>query len=189
MIHLRDLKKVTSVISRGFRGRENEQGSAWSKRKKAAQTTRKLNPPLSAGSPDRRVALCDLRWLSISVEPLSEIFRWRGYTSQFVLGRSLPRTPNPVPGEYREIPYTSATSQPNSSLVCFFFFCGSFCTFYLKFGLPFHGVLLVTKLVQISDRIFGEVCTTREVYEARTKEIVASVVRGFNGKYWSGPFL
>ncbi|CAA7408095.1 unnamed protein product [Spirodela intermedia] len=31
------------------------------------------------------------------------------------------------------------------------------------------------------DRIFGEGCTTREVYEARTKEIVASVVRGFNG--------
>lgn len=31
------------------------------------------------------------------------------------------------------------------------------------------------------DRIFGEECKTFEVYEARTKEIVASAVRGFNG--------
>lgn len=31
------------------------------------------------------------------------------------------------------------------------------------------------------DRIFGEECRTREVYEARTKEIVAAAVRGFNG--------
>ncbi|XP_078443124.1 P-loop containing nucleoside triphosphate hydrolases superfamily protein [Wolffia australiana] len=31
------------------------------------------------------------------------------------------------------------------------------------------------------DRIFGDGCSTREVYEARTREIVASVVRGFNG--------
>ncbi|KAK8712120.1 hypothetical protein V6N13_147370 [Hibiscus sabdariffa] len=31
------------------------------------------------------------------------------------------------------------------------------------------------------DRIFGEDCKTGEVYEARTKEIVAAAVRGFNG--------
>ncbi|GAB4851741.1 hypothetical protein Ancab_031143 [Ancistrocladus abbreviatus] len=31
------------------------------------------------------------------------------------------------------------------------------------------------------DRIFGEECRTKEVYEARTKEIVAAAVRGFNG--------
>ncbi|CAN6217692.1 unnamed protein product [Urochloa humidicola] len=31
------------------------------------------------------------------------------------------------------------------------------------------------------DRIFGEECRTAEVYEARTKRIVDSVVRGFNG--------
>ncbi|TVU03982.1 hypothetical protein EJB05_50463, partial [Eragrostis curvula] len=31
------------------------------------------------------------------------------------------------------------------------------------------------------DRIFGEECRTSEVYEARTKHIVDSVVRGFNG--------
>ncbi|XP_022147755.1 kinesin-like protein KIN-7O isoform X2 [Momordica charantia] len=31
------------------------------------------------------------------------------------------------------------------------------------------------------DRIFGEDCKTFEVYQARTKEIVASAVRGFNG--------
>ncbi|XP_038975024.1 kinesin-like protein KIN-7I [Phoenix dactylifera] len=31
------------------------------------------------------------------------------------------------------------------------------------------------------DRIFGEDCMTLDVYEARTKDIVASVVRGFNG--------
>ncbi|XVF56276.1 hypothetical protein PTKIN_Ptkin06aG0106000 [Pterospermum kingtungense] len=31
------------------------------------------------------------------------------------------------------------------------------------------------------DRIFGEDCKTAEVYEARTKEIVAAAVRGFNG--------
>ncbi|XP_059646136.1 kinesin-like protein KIN-7O isoform X2 [Cornus florida] len=31
------------------------------------------------------------------------------------------------------------------------------------------------------DRIFGEECKTVEVYEARTKEIVAAAVRGFNG--------
>lgn len=33
------------------------------------------------------------------------------------------------------------------------------------------------------DRIFGEECKTFEVYEARTKEIVASAVRGFNGMF------
>ncbi|KAF2284436.1 hypothetical protein GH714_021858 [Hevea brasiliensis] len=31
------------------------------------------------------------------------------------------------------------------------------------------------------DRIFGEDCKTEEVYKARTKEIVAAAVRGFNG--------
>ncbi|KAK9664426.1 hypothetical protein RND81_14G041000 [Saponaria officinalis] len=31
------------------------------------------------------------------------------------------------------------------------------------------------------DRIFGEDCKTKEVYESRTKEIVAAAVRGFNG--------
>ncbi|XP_022935551.1 kinesin-like protein KIN-7O [Cucurbita moschata] len=31
------------------------------------------------------------------------------------------------------------------------------------------------------DRVFGEDCSTFEVYQARTKEIVASAVRGFNG--------
>ncbi|KAJ8449786.1 hypothetical protein Cgig2_001442 [Carnegiea gigantea] len=31
------------------------------------------------------------------------------------------------------------------------------------------------------DRIFGEDCKTKEVYEARTKEIVSAAVRGFNG--------
>lgn len=31
------------------------------------------------------------------------------------------------------------------------------------------------------DQIFGEDCKTFEVYQARTKEIVASAVRGFNG--------
>lgn len=31
------------------------------------------------------------------------------------------------------------------------------------------------------DRVFGEDCKTFEVYQARTKEIVASAVRGFNG--------
>ncbi|KAL8162959.1 hypothetical protein V2J09_014448 [Rumex salicifolius] len=31
------------------------------------------------------------------------------------------------------------------------------------------------------DRIFGEECKTREIYEARTREIVAAAVRGFNG--------
>ncbi|KAK9291270.1 hypothetical protein L1049_009458 [Liquidambar formosana] len=31
------------------------------------------------------------------------------------------------------------------------------------------------------DRIFGEECKTAEVYQARTKEIVAAAVRGFNG--------
>ncbi|GAB2267146.1 hypothetical protein Dimus_002131 [Dionaea muscipula] len=31
------------------------------------------------------------------------------------------------------------------------------------------------------DRIFGEECKTKEVYESRTKEIVAAAVRGFNG--------
>ncbi|KAF8043736.1 hypothetical protein BT93_A1912 [Corymbia citriodora subsp. variegata] len=31
------------------------------------------------------------------------------------------------------------------------------------------------------DRIFGEDCKTREVYESRTMEIVAAAVRGFNG--------
>ncbi|XP_052176395.1 kinesin-like protein KIN-7O isoform X2 [Diospyros lotus] len=31
------------------------------------------------------------------------------------------------------------------------------------------------------DRIFGEDCKTREVYESRTKDIVAAAVRGFNG--------
>ncbi|KAF8403636.1 hypothetical protein HHK36_011740 [Tetracentron sinense] len=30
------------------------------------------------------------------------------------------------------------------------------------------------------DRIFGEDCRTAQVYEARTKEIVAAAVRGFN---------
>jgi centromeric protein E len=33
----------------------------------------------------------------------------------------------------------------------------------------------------LADRIFGEDCRTAEVYEARTKHIVDSVVRGFNG--------
>jgi len=33
----------------------------------------------------------------------------------------------------------------------------------------------------ITDRIFGEDCQTIDVYGARTKEIVASAVRGFNG--------
>ncbi|EOY09006.1 Kinesin heavy chain, putative [Theobroma cacao] len=31
------------------------------------------------------------------------------------------------------------------------------------------------------DRIFGQDCKTEEVYEVRTKEIVAAAVRGFNG--------
>ncbi|KAL9237922.1 hypothetical protein vseg_012415 [Gypsophila vaccaria] len=31
------------------------------------------------------------------------------------------------------------------------------------------------------DRIFGEECKTKEVYESRTKEIVTAAVRGFNG--------
>ncbi|KAL6012176.1 hypothetical protein ACLOJK_002654 [Asimina triloba] len=33
-----------------------------------------------------------------------------------------------------------------------------------------------------TDRIFGEECKTAEVYEARTKDIVAATVRGFNGE-------
>ena len=35
--------------------------------------------------------------------------------------------------------------------------------------------------VVLADRIFGQECRTAEVYEARTKHIVDSVVRGFNG--------
>lgn len=36
-------------------------------------------------------------------------------------------------------------------------------------------------LLFITDRIFREDCKTVQVYEARTKEIVAAAVRGFNG--------
>lgn len=32
-----------------------------------------------------------------------------------------------------------------------------------------------------TDRIFGEDCKTKEIYEARTKDIVVSAVSGFNG--------
>lgn len=37
-------------------------------------------------------------------------------------------------------------------------------------------------LVQQTDRVFNQDCKTVEVYESRTKEIVAAAVRGFNGK-------
>ncbi|KAL6987275.1 Kinesin-like protein KIN-7O [Sarracenia purpurea var. burkii] len=37
------------------------------------------------------------------------------------------------------------------------------------------------------DRIFGEHCKTREVYEARTKDIVASAVCGFNVRVLEHP--
>jgi len=40
---------------------------------------------------------------------------------------------------------------------------------------------LVELPVVLADRIFGQECRTAEVYEARTKHIVDSVVRGFNG--------
>lgn len=36
-----------------------------------------------------------------------------------------------------------------------------------------------------ADRIFGEECKTKEVYEARTKEIVSAAVGGFNGYIFS----
>lgn len=44
-----------------------------------------------------------------------------------------------------------------------------FPTFFAKFG--------------ALDRIFGDECKTMEVYCARTKDIVASAVRGFNGMF------
>ncbi|OIT03565.1 kinesin-like protein kin-7o [Nicotiana attenuata] len=31
------------------------------------------------------------------------------------------------------------------------------------------------------DRIFGEECTTLEIYKARTKDIVSAAIQGFNG--------
>lgn len=36
----------------------------------------------------------------------------------------------------------------------------------------------------ILDRIFDQDCKTLEVYEARTRDIVAAAVRGFNGNAW-----
>lgn len=38
------------------------------------------------------------------------------------------------------------------------------------------------------DRIFGEECKTREVYEAKTRQLVAAAVAGFNGACFSSPF-
>lgn len=35
----------------------------------------------------------------------------------------------------------------------------------------------------LSDRILGEECKTREVYEAKTRQLVAAAVAGFNGTF------
>ena len=47
--------------------------------------------------------------------------------------------------------------------------------------LPWLSILLS---FYFADRVFGEDCSTFEVYQARTKEIVASAVRGFNGIFY-----
>ncbi|KAG6498178.1 hypothetical protein ZIOFF_046090 [Zingiber officinale] len=48
-------------------------------------------------------------------------------------------------------------------------------------GSSIHLTNQPSKFEFVSDRVFGDDCRTIDVYEARTKEIVASAVRGFNG--------
>lgn len=59
---------------------------------------------------------------------------------------------------------------------------------YTGFHLSFEVVILGFDVLAFYffpscflDRIFGESCKTQEVYEARTKNIVAAAVCGFNG--------
>lgn len=81
-------------------------------------------------------------------------------------------------------PFTSPITLPNSNSVkshshfsLFYAYIFVVCIRVCKFG---YLVVLSWNLVDI-DRIFGEDTKTVEVYESRTKDIVAAAVRGFNG--------
>ncbi|KAL0799387.1 hypothetical protein Bca101_054562 [Brassica carinata] len=65
---------------------------------------------------------------------------------------------------------------PNHSSLSFEF--GTFLSLRLHL---FLEISLLNLSLATTDRVFREDCKTVEVYEARTKEIVAAAVRGFNG--------
>jgi centromeric protein E len=51
---------------------------------------------------------------------------------------------------------------------------------FISISISISYILFNFKLCS-ADQIFNENCKTSEVYEARTKDIVAAAVRGFNG--------
>jgi hypothetical protein len=55
-----------------------------------------------------------------------------------------------------------------------------FLSIFISISISISYILFNFKLCS-ADQIFNENCKTSEVYEARTKDIVAAAVRGFNG--------
>lgn len=106
---------------------------------------------------------------------------WREFTSQWERGLSPPRTLKPAPGAFPEIPSSYPANPPNLNSVR-----SSVC---LYFDLTFPMLFVVDALLifffkfWFVDQIFGDDCKTRDVYSARTGDIVAAAVRGFNGLF------
>lgn len=163
-----------------WRGREN---------KKQKEKTRK---EISAHRPTRRVG-DERRHSHRSSERenqqqktrrLVENHKWRGLTSPCERGRSHRPTRRQALGGSPATPSSFPITPTNSNLVCFYSY--QFCIsrkirpprFYFYFS---RSRLWILQCFWFADRIFGEDCKTFEVYQARTKEIVASAVRGFNG--------
>lgn len=102
----------------------------------------------------------------------SERGLFRRRTPRQVLGRSLPTQ--------FSCPITLLSLL--NSVLFFSSLLTSLSVFSSSSACNFNAQSLSLSFLIITDRIFREDCKTVQVYEARTKEIVAAAVRGFNGK-------
>lgn len=112
------------------------------------------------------------------------VWLWRGFTSPSVHGHSHRRTRKPVPGGSLATPSPLPTTPPSSNSVH-----SPFLSLQFPISTSIHSCISISILISSyalsADQIFNENCKTSEVYEARTKDIVAAAVRGFNGLHYS----
>ena len=102
---------------------------------------------------------------------------WREYTSQSDLVRFRLRTRRRAHGRSLRTRFSSPITLLSRSSLVLFFFTRLLVPLSI-FSENFHAQSLS---LATTDRIFREDCKTVQVYEARTKDIVAAAVRGFNG--------